>query len=97
MGLINNDTMITKSGLVVPVGAYMSIGTDTLDTVKEEGKYTLTFTNTVWKDQAARDAQVRPFQTNPYTIPLTTEQLNTSVYTVSYDYLRTLYPNTTDV
>jgi len=96
MGLINNDTMETKSDLVVPVGAYMSIGTNPLDTVKQDGKYTITFMNTIWKNQATRDAQVRPFQINSYTIPITSEQLSTSVYTLSYDYLKTVYPNTTD-
>jgi len=96
MGLINNDTMETKSDLLVPVGAYMSIGTNALDTIKENGKYTITFINTVWKDKAARDTQVRAFQTKSYTIPITAEQLGTSVYTLAYDYLRTVYPNTTD-
>ena len=46
MGLINNDTMETKSDLLVPVGAYMSIGTNALDTIKENGKYTIQYGKT---------------------------------------------------
>ncbi len=97
MGLRNNDTMETKSDLLVPVGAYMSIGTSSLELIEvSTGNYTLTFINTVWKDQTARDTQVRAFQTKSYTIPVVERGLAASMYTTAYNYLKTIYTNTTD-
>ena len=98
MGLRNNDTMETKSELTAPVSAYMSIGTSSLElTEVSTGNYTLTFTNTVWKDQTARNGHIRPFETRSYTIPIVERGLAASMYTTAYNYLKTIYTNTTDV
>ena len=97
MGLINNNTMETSTGLTVPVGSYISIGADSLETRIEEGVYSLQFTSTTWKDQATRNAQSRAIQHKSYTVALTEVQLGTSVYTVAYNHLKTVYTNTTDI
>jgi len=97
MGLTNNNTMETRTGLTVPVGAYMSIGTEVLETRVNGGIYSLEFSNVVWKDKAMRDAGSRAIQHNSHHITLTSDQLGTSVYTLAYDYLRTIYPNTADI
>ena len=96
MGLINNNTMETNNGLIVPVGAYMCIGTDSMETSVKAGTYTLQFVNTVWKDKATRDANTRSIQAKSYTLALTEAQLSASVYTLAYNHLRTVYTNTTD-
>ncbi len=98
MGLRNNDTMQTRSELTAPVRAYMSIGTNPLElTAVSAGNYTLTFTNTVWKDQTAREANVRSFESKFYSIPVVERGLGASMYTTAYNYLKTIYTNTTDV
>ena len=98
MGLRNNDTMETRSELIAPVRAYMSIGTNSLELDKvSSGNYTLSFTNTVWKDQAAREGDIRAFERKSYSIPVAERGLGASMYTTAYNYLKTIYTNTTDV
>ena len=98
MGLRNNDTMETRSELIAPARTYMSIGTSSLELEKvSSGNYTLSFTNTVWKDQTARDGGIRSFERNFYSIPLVERGMSASMYTTAYTYLKTIYTNTTDV
>ena len=69
MGLINNDSMQTKSDLQVSPGAYMSIGSTDLEIQRvSSGEYQLVFINSVWKDLTAHETNVRTFQKNSYTI-----------------------------
>jgi hypothetical protein len=98
MGLRNNATMITRTQLAVPVRTYMSIGTSDL-TLKliSTGNYTLSFTNKVWKDQAARDAGTRAFETKHYIIPLVERGMAANMYTTAYNHIKTIYTDTTDV
>ena len=98
MGLRNNQTMETDSEITVPVDAYMSIGTNNLTLVEvSTGNYTLSFTNTSWKNQTARNTNVRAFKNKYYTIPIVERGLGTSLYTTAYNYLKTIYTDTTDV
>ena len=98
MGLRNNATMTTRTQLAVPVRTYMSIGTSNLTiNLISSGNYTLSFTNKVWKDQAARDAGTRPFETKHYTIPMVARGLEANMYTTAYNHIKTIYTNTTDV
>ena len=98
MGLRNNDTMTTRTQLTAASRSYMSIGTSSLriDLISS-GNYTLSFTNKVWKDQAARNAGTRPFETNYYTIPLVERGMAANMYTTAYNHIKTVYTNTTDV
>ena len=97
MGLINNDSMQTKSDLQVPPGAYMSIGSNDLEIKRvSSGEYQLIFINSVWKDLTAHETAVGTFQRNSYIIPVSEAQLSESMYAVAYAYLKTVYPNTTD-
>ena len=97
MGLINNDSMQTKSDLQVSPGAYMSIGSTDLEIQRvSSGEYQLVFINSVWKDLTAHETNVRTFQKNSYTISISEAQLSESMYAVAYAYLKTVYPNTTD-
>ena len=98
MGLRNNDTMETRSELIAPVRAYMSIGTTSLEIEKvSSGNYTLSFTNTVWKDQTAREGNIRAFERKSYSIPVVERGMGANMYTTAYTYLKTIYTNTTDV
>ena len=98
MGLRNNQSMETSSEITVSRNAYMSIGTNNLTLMEvSTGNYNLSFTNTSWKDQTARNANVRSFQTKFYTIPIVERGLGTSLYTTAYNYLKTVYTDTTDV
>ena len=97
MGLVNNDSMQTKSGLRVSPGAYMSIGSNDLQINRlSSGEYQLSFINSIWKDQTAHQDGIRTFQTNPYRIPVSEAQLTDSMYGLAYAHLKTVYPNTTD-
>ena len=89
--------METKTELNVPPGAYMSIGSNALNLNKlQSEEYNLQIINSIWKDQAASKGGIKTFQRNVYTIPVQEAQLNDSMYTIAYAYLKTLYPNTTD-
>ena len=97
MGLVNNDSMQTKSDLQVPPGAYMSIGSNDLEIQRvSSGEYKLNFINSLWKDLTAHETGVGTFQRKSYTIPISEAQLNESMYGLAYAYLKTVYPNTTD-
>ena len=98
MGLRNNATMTTRTQLAVPVRSYMSIGTSNLiiDLISS-GNYTLSFTNKVWKDQAARDAGTQAFETKHYRIPLVERGMAANMYTTAYNHIKTVYTDTTDV
>ena len=97
MGLINNDSMQTKTELNVPAGAYMSIGSNDLEIHRIlSDKYELIFINSIWKDQTAHETGVGTFQRKSYTIPISDAQLSESMYGLAYAYLKTVYPNTTD-
>ena len=98
MGLRNNATMITRTQLTAPVRTYMSIGTSSLALkLISTGNYTLSFTNKVWIDQAARDAETPPFETKHYIIPLVERGMAANMYTTAYNHIKTVYTNTTDV
>jgi len=98
MGLTNNDTMLTRAQLAVPANAYMAIGTSELTVERvSAGNYTLSFTNRVWKDQAARTDGTRPFETKTYTIPIAEADMTANVFITAYNHIKTVYTNTTDV
>jgi len=97
MGLINNDSMQTKSGLQVPPGSYMSIGSNDLELKRvSSGEYNLIFINSIWKDLTSHQNDVGTFEKDVYIIPVTEAQIGESMYGVAYAYLKTVYPNTTD-
>ena len=98
MGLENRDTMVTRAQINVPVDSYMSIGSNTLKLEKvSTGNYTLSYINTVWKDQTAREAGVSPFKREGYSVAVVERSLGTSLYTTAYTHLKTIYTNTVDV
>ena len=98
MGLKNRTVMATKAQISVAADSYMSIGSSNLKLVKvSSGNYTLSYTNTIWKDQTAREGGVSPFQQDGYSVAVAERGLGASLYTTAYTHLKTIYRNTVDV
>lgn len=99
MGLRNNRTTTARTRLVVPANVYMSIGESDLRLKKvSSGNYTLTFVNTMWKDESARNTDgVAHFESTSYTIAVVERGMAANMYTTAYNHLKTIYTSTTDV
>lgn len=95
MGIINNDNMTTPDGFSA-TGAYISVGSNELKVYKnDDGEYLIDFVATCWKDQSSRIDGARSFKTIGYIQKRVTE-LNQSVYTTAYSYIKSDFPNYTN-
>ena len=95
MGIINNDSMTTPDGFSV-TGAYISVGSNDLKVYKDENdNFFIDFTATCWKDESWRAGGNRSFKTIGY-IQKPVTNLNQSVYTTAYDYIKIDFPNYTN-
>ena len=95
MGITNNDIMTTPDGFSVDC-AYISIGSNELNLYKDEdGNFVIDFIATCWKNQPWREENNAPFKFIAYSRKPVTN-LNQSIYTTAYDYLKIDFPNYTN-
>lgn len=109
MGILIGDTIeITRTGLSI-TGAYASFCTNEIRLEKREEKmtdaegvetktviYTVRSVARIWKDADARTCEKHPLDGIMVQKTLTTEEMNTNLYTVLYNELKSKYTTTTD-
>jgi hypothetical protein len=95
MGLINNDSFEAKNG-VQKTGTYISFNGEVLHLQKQNEMYQLVAYYRVYWDKAARDAGKMHIDSGTLIVEIPDTDLNTNLYTILYNDLKTKFTNTTD-
>jgi hypothetical protein len=97
MGIQTNQPYNTKFGITIP-SAYISLRYETLVTKSYDSPdgqfrmYSLEGNYRVYNNKTA----LEPFEVIFFSHPLNTSELSDSVYTIAYNYIKQLYPESTD-
>ncbi len=107
MGLINNDVYECSNG-VQKAGTYISFATETIYLVQNnqgvngqnpsssDRNYNVRANYRVFWDQDCREAGKSFIDLKSVNVNITSDQLNSNIYTILYDELKKIYPNTSD-
>jgi len=103
MGIINNDVYICSNG-VQKAGTYISFASETLYVVQNynmtnsssPASYNVRANYRIFWDQACREEGKTFIDLKSIHVTLTSEQLNSNIYSILYAELKTLYPNSVD-
>jgi hypothetical protein len=103
MGIINNDNYVCSNG-VEKVGTYISFATETIYVVQNyaaipngsTNEYSVRANYRVFWDKDCREAGKSFIDLKSVSTVVTAEQLNNNVYTILYEELKKIYPNSID-
>jgi hypothetical protein len=106
MGIINNDVYVCSNG-VEKTGTYISFAMETIYVVQNysgmtampdrpNAAYSVRANYRVFWDQDCREAGKSFIDLKSILTTLTSEQLNTNIYSILYEQLKTVYPNSDD-
>ena len=110
MGIINNDVYVCSNG-VEKTGTYISFATETIYVVQNysgmmampgqtnvgsSSGYNVRANYRVFWDQDCREAGKSFIDLKSISVTLTSDQLNSNIYGILYEQLKTIYPNSDD-
>ena len=110
MGIINNDVYVCSNG-VEKTGTYISFATETIYVVQNYSGmmpmpgqtatgnstgYSVRANYRVFWDQDCREAGKSFIDLKSVSATLTSEQLNANIYSILYEQLKVIYPNSDD-
>lgn len=110
MGIINNDVYVCSNG-VEKTGTYISFATETIYVVQNysgmmampgqtntgtSSGYSVRANYRVFWDQDCREAGKSFIDLKSISATLTSDQLNANIYSILYEQLKTIYPNSDD-
>ena len=106
MGIINNDVYVCSNG-VEKTGTYISFATETIYVVQNYSSmmampgqtnagYSVRANYRVFWDQDCREAGKSFIDLKSISTTLTSDQLNSNIYGILYEQLKTIYPNSDD-
>ncbi|ANS04302.1 hypothetical protein [uncultured Mediterranean phage] len=95
MGIINHDVFANRYGQEL-TNTYISLGNNSIGIQKNNGKYMLHGSFTIWLSKQIKNKGKNSFNTFTIQKELSSSEITGNIYATLYTELKKIYTNTTD-